>query len=509
MINKKYKKYIPWSVLILIFICTILLNYYVQWRCLDSDMAGEMILANLLNKEGTLISKNWYYSTEVRVFCEQIWFRLGLLISPNNWRIARLIGHSINLAILIISLLFLLYSTSIKEKGIWIAIVLLLPFDFWYLFHIIYGGFYICHTVALFVMLGLFLRYINDNNKLYLLLLFIFGIIFGLNGIKVLMYYTVPCILTSILIIIYKFINKSTIKSSNKFLIIGTFVASLSTIIGAFIYLFAISKVNSSASFNVSWNSFSFVNLIYVIKNYFQSLGYNTSDVFQTNINIFSLEGIMGVFGIINAIVFIVSLVSLFRKKYFDECKDRLLFLFTVCAYITEIIVFTLTKESSNGSYWLPLIPFSLIIVELFLESVKMQNSNTNYLRAILLVSFIFCSFVNNDWYLKNKPRSLGGAHEVANWLQKQECKKIVSKFWEGNTIAEYSNGEIEVYLVEDFEYYSTCTSLQDKRHTVDGLESGEYVVASVYDESEVYFFLENISDVVYEYDELKVYRIK
>lgn len=146
--KKNIIKYFPWALLLIVFVFSILLNYYVQWRCLDSDMASEMILANLLNKEGTLISENWYYSTEVRVFCEQIWFKLGLFFFPNNWRVARLIGHSINLAILIVSFIFLLYGTSIKEKGIWIAIVLLLPFDFWYLFHVLYGGFYICHTVA-------------------------------------------------------------------------------------------------------------------------------------------------------------------------------------------------------------------------------------------------------------------------------------------------------------------------------------------------------------------------
>ena len=33
----------------------------------DSDLASEMVLADLLNQEGSIISTNWYYSTELKV----------------------------------------------------------------------------------------------------------------------------------------------------------------------------------------------------------------------------------------------------------------------------------------------------------------------------------------------------------------------------------------------------------------------------------------------------------
>ncbi len=34
---------------------------------LDADMASEQLLANLLAREGGVMSTNWYYSTELRV----------------------------------------------------------------------------------------------------------------------------------------------------------------------------------------------------------------------------------------------------------------------------------------------------------------------------------------------------------------------------------------------------------------------------------------------------------
>lgn len=39
----------------------------------DSDLASEMILSDLLNKEGSIISHNWFYSTELKVVNLQ-WF---------------------------------------------------------------------------------------------------------------------------------------------------------------------------------------------------------------------------------------------------------------------------------------------------------------------------------------------------------------------------------------------------------------------------------------------------
>ena len=59
-------------------------QYGAQW--LDSDDSAEMILAELLSREGGILSKNWYYSTELRVLNTQlvmapcsVFFLIGML----------------------------------------------------------------------------------------------------------------------------------------------------------------------------------------------------------------------------------------------------------------------------------------------------------------------------------------------------------------------------------------------------------------------------------------------
>ena len=39
---------------------------------IDSDMSAEMILSKILLEEKSLISKSWYYSSEIRVFYIQL-----------------------------------------------------------------------------------------------------------------------------------------------------------------------------------------------------------------------------------------------------------------------------------------------------------------------------------------------------------------------------------------------------------------------------------------------------
>ena len=85
-----------------------LLYHIVPGRwIIDSDLAGEMVLADLLNQEGSILSNNWFYTTELRVFHLQWFYRLGLLLFPHNWHAARVFAMALVLALLAAASLFL------------------------------------------------------------------------------------------------------------------------------------------------------------------------------------------------------------------------------------------------------------------------------------------------------------------------------------------------------------------------------------------------------------------
>lgn len=84
---------LPWIWLGIAWLSGIFLMACFGRTLLDSDMASEMVLASLLNREGGMVSANWYYSNELRVFCQQLLFKLGLWIFPDHWHAARMLAQ--------------------------------------------------------------------------------------------------------------------------------------------------------------------------------------------------------------------------------------------------------------------------------------------------------------------------------------------------------------------------------------------------------------------------------
>ena len=124
----------------------------------DSDLASEMILSDLLNKEGTIISHNWFYSTELKVVNLQWFYRLGLLIFPNDWHLARTFGMAITLALFAAAMLFFVKCAGLGRAGLWMVGTLLWPFGQHYLVYAIYGGYYLVYTFFYMLVLALVLR---------------------------------------------------------------------------------------------------------------------------------------------------------------------------------------------------------------------------------------------------------------------------------------------------------------------------------------------------------------
>lgn len=112
----------------------------------DSDLASEMILSDLLNKEGSIISHNWFYSTELKVVNLQWFYRLGLLLFPDDWHLARAFGMAVTLALYAACMLFFVKCARLGRPGLWMVGTLLWPFGQHYLVYAIYGGYYLVYT---------------------------------------------------------------------------------------------------------------------------------------------------------------------------------------------------------------------------------------------------------------------------------------------------------------------------------------------------------------------------
>ena len=155
-------------------------QYGAQW--LDSDDSAEMILAELLSREGGILSKNWYYSTELRVLNTQL-VMAPLFCLFSDWRVVRSVGTGILLVILLSSYLFLCRSVGLGKSLIYLAPLIVWPFSWVYLDFVLYGLYYIPHLAIIFISLGLCLN-TSSKQTLRTLALTVLSFVAGLGGIR-------------------------------------------------------------------------------------------------------------------------------------------------------------------------------------------------------------------------------------------------------------------------------------------------------------------------------------
>ena len=88
-----------YGILLLGIVFTVAVFAYYGRGLLDSDMSSEMILGKLLHDEGGIVSKNWCYSTEIRVISTQIIYKLGFYFF-DDWHWVRTAATGVLLLLL-------------------------------------------------------------------------------------------------------------------------------------------------------------------------------------------------------------------------------------------------------------------------------------------------------------------------------------------------------------------------------------------------------------------------
>ena len=331
----------------------------------DSDLASEMILSDLLNKEGSIISHNWFYSTELKVVNLQWFYRLGLLLFPDDWHLARAFGMAVTLALYAACMLFFVKCARLGRPGLWMVGTLLWPFGQHYLVYAIYGGYYLVYTFFYMLVLALVLRSLDADKKhcaLQWLAACIVTAIAGMNGVKQLMVFHAPlCIAAAILLVLALHDSgtsdwKTALQHCRRQ--VRLFAASLVTAVaGAAGYFIS----NSVMSRLYDFKSYSFIvwdrdenwfTLDRILMDFFHEFGY------QNGSGIFHFGGIAAGIGLLLGGWMFFCIVRLLLRLKKLETNDQLLVLLLVAmlavcgisyAYFHEYYLYFLAYEHAGG----------------------------------------------------------------------------------------------------------------------------------------------------------------
>ena len=426
-------------------------------KYLDSDMSSEMILANLLNQEGGILSKNWYYSTELRVFCLQPFYRIGLLLQPHDWYMARVIGQALCLLATIASYLYMGHQLELRYNGLLSAIAFACPFGTWYLLYGIYGGYYLPHMMLLMLCFGLSLALLKDASRRRKAWQFgwflVLCLVSGLNGVKSIMALFAPLLMASAVVFIEQLHTQGYKKSTRDYLILS----AVGFLMGAAGYIINSKVLTANYHFpdytSYMWGTISLASILDSWSSLIGLFGFQTDSAWTTTPEIFSIRGLLGLFGLVMAAALVFSVVRLFVQWKKLGFSTRILLLTFSFGVVLQGFMF----ETFGGGlfkgprYWLTCLPlaFAVIHAEIEAEDYRYEVS-----RRIAGAGFLFCiactSAASILTFMKTPLLAKTELKPLSDWLVEQGYTQGYATFWNGNVLTEWSSNQLEMWLVDD-----------------------------------------------------------
>ncbi|MCC8181724.1 MAG: hypothetical protein LIO45_01890 [Clostridiales bacterium] len=445
-LRERFKSIIPYVCLFYVFVVLCVFMDRNVDSILDSDMASEMVRANLLSEGKAILSESWYYSTELRVLNTQLIFT-PLFWLFNDWHTIRLVGSVLCWLVLLVSYYYLCRQLGLKKYFAVSAICLLLPLSCNYFSFTITGLYYIPHIAITFFTFGLLFQYSKCEGKypkILLAVLCLLSIGAGMGGLRQLAILYIPLVLTDAVLFLsirLKRMRPETRRTRRFFT--ASLVASLFSVAGYLINSCILSEIYTYRNWEtIQYQDISLDSLMKVINGILSFFGFQTGDVF-------SFASISNIFC---CFLLVLLAVILFRGIAVRHCSEE----YYICSlfYLISIVVFallyTVTSMSYNHRYNIPVLTFALPLVVLGLKESHWQVSCQKWVSGILAAGMVLCCGCNYLSYLDgsayyNFSRNGAEYSTVADFLVSEGYKEGYATFWNANILTELSDGEIDV----------------------------------------------------------------
>ena len=451
---------LPWVWLVCAYCITLGVLIVHGEGYIDSDMGGEMILADLLNQErDLLLSKNWGYSTEIRVFYLQLIYRITLLIFPHNWFAARMLGQAVWLLLLVLCMLYAGHTLGLRGCGVWAAAALICPFGSDHLLFSLLGGFYIPHMILMLLSFALAIQFMQSFGKklsIRLALLFLLALVSFINGLgslKGLMAVYMPMLMAASLALAFSLHSGPgpvSVHSAEFRFLIGAVVSAASA---AFGYL--VNSVFLSAHYDfvnqnsLTWGKLDFNAFLDCIAGFLSLLGFPHG-------NVMSIYGILGAFFFVIVAAVLFSIAFLLGNYRSLSFSIQLLLVTFLCSVLVQASIFSFTENILNGvvSYWwLTTIPMVFLLLQAAWQHFSFRLPAGRLLcAAAFMLCMVFVSIASTHTYFTSDSYRLVPEMKPAEeWLLENGYREGYALFWKANVLTEWSSGQLDVRVVDGY----------------------------------------------------------
>ena len=478
--QSRLRKLLPWLWLAAAYLAAVVFSAVYSRGYVDSDMASEMVLADLLNQEGGLLSTNFYYSTELQVLSPPLFFRLGLMLFPQDWSAARAFGQAIMLALIAVSCLYFSYGAGAKRSAPWVAGTILLPFGFWQMHMVTFGGFYPCYIILELLIAGLALRLARDEAAplwhVVLRVILLGGACFAisLNGPRMLMNLNLPLAAAAAVMLMVRIHMEpqalTQLRRPEWKLTLAAVAATVASMAGYLVNSRFLAASHNFVSFSDRyWSDLKLSSLMETLSYFLAMFGYQGEEWRGSRPGLFTLGGILCLCGLaLAAAVMVSAILLLFRWKRLTFGQQAITALFWG-VLVVDSLIFSFTAGSTGSSsinYWVPAVPFAFAVVEAAWATTDFHLPLGRWgAAALACLCLLGASTATVQQYLDDPLRAQPAMQNVSQWLTDNGYTEGYASFWNSNVLTELSSGQIECWTVTDVRTMNFYGWLQKTSH--------------------------------------------
>lgn len=494
--NKKelIMKILPWVWLGLVFV--ICFGFFAARidNLLDSDMAGEMVLAKHLNGVHGFISKEWSYSTEIFVLNNQMMFQFFMLFI-GSWRAVRIVSAFAMFCLLLWSYYFMCSSLGLKKYFPYTAAFLLMPFSMDYAEIVLLGLYYMPYIIISFFSIGFVFKAEKTSGKKrtgYYIGGAVLALIASLAGLRQIVVCYLPLILT---VFIYHYRTK-------RFAYLGAYIELAAAGVG---YLINSKVLQKFYDFNdwsgLGFKKFSFDDLGRVFNGVLSSLGFCEGeiaiDTILRNLSFFAI---------------IIGLVLYYRytSKKNDSLTGEEWFtsVLLLMMLVVYLLIYSFTDMYYVDRYALPFIVFAIPLLAFTLD----RHGWTKKGIVIFEVAFGIIVMLGSNAVYKYE-KSIDKTAElkvIVKELVDQDYSAGYATYWNSSVVEELSDGKLEMRAWADSDNAVNVNDvydwLIDKNRIVDRPEGKVFIILHAEEQSisPVVRYVED-GDILYNSDEYMV----
>lgn len=417
-----------------------------MYYLLDSDMSSDLLLSYRLRQEHALLTTNWFYSTELRVFHNHLVFA-PLFFLSNNWLQVRTIGTAIILLGMLASCWYFCRQAGIGHLFPAIGTLLVTPMSDVYFRITLLTVSYPPHLFAAFLCCGVLFQYIRCKKRpvriALLVFLLLFSFVIGLGGLRQVLTFYLPLTLTALFMcFVYSTPDSGRtlpgLAVPERRLLTGSLLATAATLGGWMVNTRVLRYIyHFSSQEGIHFTAFDGERLERLFFGWLESFGFRTGEY------VTSPQILYNVFCFGALLVIVCAYISLVRHPQRYTFFERVFYLLSFFAFAVYEGLYLFTDMVYYTRYNIPVVVLMMPVAVDYLYRLPRCRLWRGVLLSTMAALLLWCG---NDYYTDLWPKNMTASQEAAvAALRVAGYTEGYATFWNANVMVELSNGAFDI----------------------------------------------------------------